>query len=54
MTHERVYEHFCRTHRMGGRQLDGSFPLSDGGGPFGFDIEAAVAFDCLVEAYAPT
>ncbi|MFE0514848.1 hypothetical protein [Streptomyces sp. NPDC058964] len=53
MTHERVYEHFYRTHRMGGRQVEGSFPLSDGGGPFGFDIEAAVAFDYLVGAYEP-
>jgi hypothetical protein len=53
MTHERVYEEFYRTPRIGGMRVEGSVPLTDGGGPFGFDIEAAVAFDYLVAAYSP-
>lgn len=42
-----VYRHFYRTIRAG------AVGLSDGGGPFGFDITAAIAFDDLVHFYRP-
>jgi hypothetical protein len=45
MSLERVYDRFYRIPRAGAAEL------SDGGGPFGFDIHAAIAFDFLVERY---
>ncbi|MFE9687139.1 hypothetical protein [Streptomyces sp. NPDC006285] len=47
MPYNIVYHHFYRTVRAG------AAGLSDGGGPFGFDITAAVAFHDLVRAYQP-
>ncbi len=43
--HEHVYHHFYRIPRMGAVGLTGH------GGPFGFDIAAAVAADYLVTGY---
>lgn len=40
--HEEVYRHFYRIVRCGANTL------SDGGGPFGFDIQAALMIDHLV------
>lgn len=48
-----VYENFYRVPRLGGKRLKGVTPLSDGGGPFGFDIRAALAFHYLVVKYQP-
>lgn len=45
--YDSVFRHFYQTIRAG------AVGLSDGGGPFGFDITAAVAFDDLVRAYHP-
>lgn len=45
MTVESVYEHFYRTSRHSAELL------SDRGGPFGFDIHAALAIDWLIERY---
>lgn len=42
-----VFRHFYQTVRAG------AVGLSGGGGPFGFDITAAVAFHDLVSAYQP-
>lgn len=45
MSIERVYENFYRVPRMGAKEL------SDGGGPFGFDVTTALEFDFLIERY---
>lgn len=45
MSVENVYQIFYRIPRMGAREL------SDGGGPFGFDITTALEFDYLIERY---
>ncbi|MFG3133477.1 hypothetical protein ACGFZU_38005 [Streptomyces tendae] len=45
--YQSVYHEFYRTIRAG------AAGLSDGGGPFGFDITAAIAFDDMVRAYQP-
>lgn len=45
MSAETVYRHFYRTLRMGAAEL------SDGGGPFGFDVTTALEFDFLIERY---
>lgn len=53
MTVATVYERFYTVPRLGARAIDGVLPLSDLGGPFGFDVHAAIAFDHLVDVYAP-
>lgn len=45
MSAENVYKHFYRTVRLGAAEL------SDGGGPFGFDITTALEFDYLIDRY---
>lgn len=45
MSADNVYRHFYRTLRLGAAEL------SDGGGPFGFDITTALEFDFLIERY---
>ena len=45
MSADTVYKHFYRTMRLSASEL------SDGGGPFGFDITTALEFDFLVERY---
>lgn len=45
MSAEHVYALFYRCPRLAAEEL------SDGGGPFGFDITAALEFDLLVEHY---
>src|SRR5688572_15185134 len=45
MSAENVYKHFYRTLRLAAAEL------SDGGGPFGFDITTAREFDYLLERY---
>lgn len=45
MSAENVYRHFYRTLRLGAAEL------SDGGGPFGFDVTTALEFDFLIERY---
>lgn len=45
MSADNVYKHFYRTVRLSATEL------SDGGGPFGFDITTALEFDFLVERY---
>lgn len=45
MSTDNVYRHFYRTARLGATEL------SDGGGPFGFDITTALEFDLLIERY---
>ena len=45
MSAENVYKHFYRTLRLSATEL------SDGGGPFGFDITTALEFDYLIERY---
>lgn len=45
MSLPRVYDTFYRIPRLAAAEL------SDGGGPFGFDIHTAIAFDYLVERY---
>ncbi|MFC4727902.1 hypothetical protein [Coralloluteibacterium thermophilus] len=45
MSAENVYRHFYRTLRLGAAEL------SDGGGPFGFDVTTALEFDYLIERY---
>lgn len=42
---ENVYRNFYKILRLGAQEL------SDGGGPFGFDITTALEFDYLVERY---
>ena len=43
--YEHVYQTFYQTARMG------ALRLSDGGGPFGFDITVAIQVDYLLQAY---
>ena len=45
MSSDNVYRHFYRIMRPGASEL------SDGGGPFGFDITTALEFDFLIERY---
>ncbi len=45
MTVERVYDNFYKIPRISAQEL------SDGGGPFGFDITTALEFDYLIEKY---
>jgi hypothetical protein len=45
--YERIYNVFYRIERCG------AISLSDGGGPFGFDILVALLFDDLIAAYKP-
>lgn len=45
MSAENVYRHFYRTFRLGAAEL------SDGGGPFGFDVTTALEFDFLIDRY---
>jgi hypothetical protein len=45
MSTDNVYRNFYRISRLGGAEL------SDGGGPFGFDITTALEFDFLIERY---
>lgn len=45
--YENVYNQYYRVERCG------AISLSDGGGPFGFDILIALLFDDLVAAYNP-
>ena len=45
MSIDRVYDHFYRVPRASAQEL------SDGGGPFGFDITTALEFDYLIERY---
>lgn len=45
MSSDNVYRHFYRIMRLGASEL------SDGGGPFGFDITTALEFDFLIERY---
>ncbi len=45
MSIEQVYATFYRCPRLAAEEL------SDGGGPFGFDITAALEFDLIVEQY---
>lgn len=45
MSSEEVYRQFYRVGRLGAREL------SDGGGPFGFDITTALEVDWLIERY---
>ncbi len=46
MSLDRVYDTFYRIPRLAAAEL------SDGGGPFGFDMHTAIAVDYLVERYA--
>lgn len=45
MSAENVYRHFYKINRLAATEL------SDGGGPFGFDITTALEFDYLIERY---
>ncbi|MCF7223351.1 hypothetical protein [Marilutibacter chinensis] len=45
MSADTVYKHFYRTMRLSASEL------SDGGGPFGFDVTTALEFDFLIERY---
>ncbi|MBX3725883.1 MAG: hypothetical protein KF823_08195 [Xanthomonadales bacterium] len=45
MSADQVYAHFYRCPRLAAEEL------SDGGGPFGFDITAALEIDLLIEHY---
>lgn len=45
MSASNVYQYFYKTFRLGGQEL------SDGGGPFGFDITTALEFDYLINRY---
>ncbi|HEX5314002.1 MAG TPA: hypothetical protein VFX38_03715 [Gammaproteobacteria bacterium] len=45
MNVEAVYQHFYRVGRLAAEEL------SDGGGPFGFDITTALEVDWLIETY---
>ena len=48
MSAENVYKNFYRIRRLGAAEL------SDGGGPFGFDITTALEFDYLIDRYQET
>lgn len=45
MSVDNVYQVFYRVPRLGAKEL------SDGGGPFGFDVHTALEFDYLIERY---
>ena len=45
MSADNVYKHFYRTMRLAATEL------SDGGGPFGFDVTTALEFDFLIDRY---
>jgi hypothetical protein len=46
-SYQRLFDEFYRTERAG------AIRLSDGGGPFGFDIHLAMTMDDLIRGYEP-